>query len=149
MGDYGLKTPKVGETEESTDPKKYTLFSETNQWKVHMTGTGTVEVPLDTGVELVDVQHDLGYDPFVLLYVKDTTAEKWYLAPVSYPRPDMSTIERIKVGVSYATPIIANDGNHVYFHFYRSIDSESAGDPVEDVDYKYYIFKEESQAPWA
>lgn len=135
-----IKIAKPGKSAESTNPTDFTLHSDYNMWKVSSTGSGTMTVPVDDTIQEVTVTHNLGYNPYFLLYVKDASTNKWHIAPVRYPGTFSG--QRICVGYEYT------NANTITIKAFRSFDSITNGDPSESVAYKFYVFIERADDPW-
>lgn len=140
--EFGIKITLPNKSENSSDPNDFTLHSSYNMWKVSSTGSGSVSVAGDGTESDVTITHNLGYNPYFIVYAKDRTTGRWHIGPVRFPRNDGTVIERVCVGFTYT------DVNTITLSFYRTFDSIFAGNPTETVDYKYYLFLEAELAPW-
>jgi len=126
MADYGIKAAKAGSDVFSSDPRDFNLWSKYKVLKVDLNGGGTITV-LAGNTDTVTINHNLGYNPMILLF--------WGIASANNKK-----IGRGIIAVATDAVYIQNDASdldNVVLYFYAS----AAGNKT--FDYYYYLLYDE------
>jgi len=120
-----------------------TIDSTKNQLKEYLSATGMVTLAktgLTTAKEIIEVEHNMGYQPLFHGWFKRTSDSTWYKIP--------SYID-ITIGgspVSFGAGISRPTDNVLQLCFYTA--DPFASDYDEDFDYKYIIYIDPYKDAW-
>lgn len=138
------KRPKISGDVRELDTRFRTIDSTVNQLKVYMSGSGSVRMQkVEEYVddkEIVDITHNLGYQPFFAGWFKLATGSEWKKIP--------SRITTL-IGEEQETFFSAMgrpSDNILQLHFYTA----SIFGPMYDIylDYKYIIYVDPYRDAW-
>jgi len=128
---YGLKVTVVGKGISSAEPRDYVLNSKYSTVKILKEGTGIIAVA-NEDIEIVWVDHDLGFIPIVLTYCENVPdSGNFYIGSYASAHLDVSLRSGIASGSSLVT------STKVKLVFYN----ESGGNRT--MKYKYFIFADD------
>jgi hypothetical protein len=135
----GLKVSKPGKAVASTDPRDFTLHSQYNIPKIATEGSGTISINNVTYLNSVNITHNLGYKPQVLLYMQHPATDIWFLSPGKFDSSyDDST---------YSISITSSHVNVNTIRFEFGVDNLAPSYPVT-IPYKYFILVEPREDAW-
>ncbi len=138
------KRPKISGDVRELDTRFRTIDSTVNQLKVYMSGSGSVRMQkVEEYVddkEIVDITHNLGYQPFFAGWFKLATGSEWTKIPSG-----ITTL----IGEKYETfagAMSRPSDNILQLHFY----TYSIFGPMYDIylDYKYVIYVDPYKDAW-
>ena len=138
------KRPNISGDVRELDTRFRTIDSTVNQLKVYMSGSGSVRMQkVEEYVddkEIVDITHNLGYQPFFAGWFKLANGSKWTKIP---------SVITVNIGEEQETFFSAMgrpSDNILQLHFYTA----SIFGPMYDIylDYKYIIYVDPYRDAW-
>ena len=138
------KRPKISGDVRELDTRFRTIDSTVNQLKVYMSGSGSVRMQkVEEYVddkEIIDIAHNLGYQPFFAGWFKLATGSEWTKIPSG-----ITTL----IGEEYeifSGAMSRPSDNILQLHFYTC----SIFGPMYDIylDYKYIIYVDPYRDAW-
>ena len=140
MGRNCIKVARPGYDVFTADVKNLTIDSTKNQLKEYMSGSGTVTLA-KTGFavdkEIVEIEHNLGYQPLFHGWFKSADSDIWWKMPAS------EVISSVYFGAGISRP----SDNILQLCFYTA--DPFVADYDEDFDYKYIIYIDPYKDAWS
>lgn len=138
--DFVIKATKPGYDVTSTDPRDFTIHSAYNMLKIAEEGYGSVTMANTGDQQLVNISHNLGYNPFFrgFYQIDDGNIDYWFPIPgLPYNAAGGGGLG-YNIGAGYTYP----DTNTVRITF------DSLGNNELVVPYKYYVFIDPYKEAW-
>lgn len=143
MGRNCIKVARPGYDVFTADVKNLTIDSTKNQLKEYLSGRGTVtlvKTGFNTAKQIVEVEHNLGYQPLFHGWFKRTSGSTWYKIPSSI------TIAIGGIDTSFGSGISRPNNNILQLCFFTA--DPFVDDYDEDFDYEYIIYIDPYKDAW-
>jgi len=136
-----VKVAREGYNVHTANERYINIDSRKNQLKEYSSGSGTINVARSGGIgnvrEVVEIEHNLGYQPFFSGWFKNVDASIWYRVPDAIDIDD----EGFFSGISRPTD------NVLQLWFYTV--ELFTDDYDEDLDYYYIIYIDPYKDAWS
>lgn len=143
MGRNCIKVARPGYDVFTTEVKNLTIDSTKNQLKEYLSGSGTVTIvkeAWDRPKKIVEIAHNLGYQPLFTGWFKLGDTDYWETIPSAFYFTVGELDARIFGAMSRPT------ANILQLHFY-DMDIFGPG-YTQDIDYKYIIYIDPYKDAW-
>lgn len=143
MGRNCIKVARPGYDVFTADVKNLTIDSTKNQLKEYLSGSGTItlaKTDFNTAKQIVEVEHNLGYQPLFHGWFKRNGGSTWYKIPSSI------TIAIGGVDTSFGSGISRPTNNVLQLCFFTA--DPFVDDYDEDFDYVYIIYIDPYKDAW-
>lgn len=148
---YGAKASKPNIDIGSAEAFEQVFNSSYNTLKIlsEVTGTATMTASSEFTSDIVDVEitHNLGYSPLIMLYYKDPSSGRWLQGPSIIPGGNGASPLGYYISGTY---VIFKTGYNPLTEFVLSfIYFRDSGQPASiDIDYKLFLLLEPRQDAW-
>ena len=141
MGQNAIKTTRQGYDVFTADEKYFTIDSTKNQLKEYLSGSGTVNLTRTGGIgnvkEIVEIEHNLGYQPLFHGWYKSADDDVWYKIP-----------DAIAIGSEGFFGAIGRPSDNILQLCFYTVEIFTP-DYDEDFDYKYIIYIDPYNDAWS